>query len=158
MKALYRIETHRVAEPQAPKWGPVDSPTKAAQFITDRIGDLSREHYVAVYFGPDLTPIGYEIIGIGTTDGCHAHVRDIVGSALRLGCSRLVVGHNHPNGDLTPSPDDLRHTKALADGCTMFNITLLDAVIVNGDNHRSILQDAVRKTPADAVARLLGVS
>ena len=61
----------------------------------------------------------------------------IVGAALKMGASGIIISHNHPSGNAFPSTHDKAVTKQLKDGCKLFNITLLDHIIVTEDSYYS---------------------
>ncbi|HEX4341083.1 MAG TPA: DNA repair protein RadC [Polyangiaceae bacterium] len=74
--------------------------------------------------------LGATRIAQGGLHGCALTPRDVLRPALRDGGSAIVVIHNHPSGDPTPSPDDIKMTAALAVACDVVGIELLDHVVV----------------------------
>lgn len=66
----------------------------------------------------------------GGLHGCALTPRDVLQPALRDGASAIVVLHNHPSGDPTPSTDDVVMTRALAEACEVVGVPLLDHVVV----------------------------
>lgn len=73
---------------------------------------------------------GAHRVAMGGLHGCALLPRDVLRPALRDGASAMVLLHNHPSGDPTPSLDDLRMTRALADAARVVGVTLLDHVVV----------------------------
>jgi DNA repair protein RadC len=82
-------------------------------------------------------------VAAGGLHGMQVSVRDPLRFALREGASALVVVHNHPSGDPTPSLEDLRFTEQLAAAGDAVGTPLLDHVVVAGDRYRSMLDDGV---------------
>jgi DNA repair protein RadC len=78
----------------------------------------------------DSRLLGATRIAQGGLHGCALTPRDVLRPALRDGGSAIVVIHNHPSGDPTPSPDDIKMTAALAVACDVVGIELLDHVVV----------------------------
>jgi DNA repair protein RadC len=74
--------------------------------------------------------LGTTRIAQGGLHGCALTPRDVLRPALREGGSAIVVIHNHPSGDPSPSPDDIQMTSALALACEVVGIELLDHVVV----------------------------
>jgi DNA repair protein RadC len=109
----------------------IKEPADAAQFIRDVLPDNSREHFVALYLDGAHQVIGFSLISTGTANSCQVHPREIYQRAVLLGSVALVVGHNHPSGQLIPSEEDRRVTKALKSAGEVIGINLLDHVIVN---------------------------
>jgi DNA repair protein RadC len=82
-------------------------------------------------------------VASGGLHGIHVSVRDPLRFALREGASAMVLVHNHPSGDPTPSLEDLRFTEQLAAAADAVGTPLLDHVVVGGDRYRSMLDDGV---------------
>jgi len=77
-------------------------------------------------------------IAQGGLHGCALMPRDVLRPAVREGASAIILLHNHPSGDPSPSPDDLRMTLALRAACEIVGIALLDHVIVARDGATSL--------------------
>lgn len=73
-------------------------------------------------------------ITTGTASASAFHPRDFLRPAVRANASGIVLVHNHPSGDSSPSPSDIRITKTLSDACKIFEIRLLDHVIIGRRN------------------------
>ncbi|MDK9719546.1 MAG: DNA repair protein RadC [Rhodospirillales bacterium] len=73
----------------------------------------------------------------GTVDHTPVYPREIVKRALDLGASALILVHNHPSGDVTPSKDDVDMTKRIREGAEKLGITLFDHVIVSKSGETS---------------------
>ncbi len=82
-------------------------------------------------------------VAVGGLHGLHVSVRDPLRFALREGASAIVVLHNHPSGDPTPSIEDLHFTEQLRAAADVVGTPLLDHVIVAGKRHRSMLDDGI---------------
>lgn len=79
-------------------------------------------------------------IAQGGAHGCALSPRDVLAPAVREGASAIVLCHNHPSGDPTPSPEDLAMTRALATACEVVGIPLLDHVVVARSGARSVFE------------------
>jgi DNA repair protein RadC len=88
--------------------------------------------------------LGTTRIAQGGLHGCALTARDVLRPALRDGGSAIVVIHNHPSGDPTPSPDDIRMTEALAVACDVVGLELLDHVVVARGGASSLREAGVR--------------
>jgi DNA repair protein RadC len=75
----------------------------------------------------------------GTVDRADIFPREIIRRALDLGATGLVLAHNHPSGDPSPSPADLRITQAVIEAAKWFEIVLHDHIIVSRAGHVSLL-------------------
>ncbi len=82
--------------------------------------------------------IADEVQQSGTVDHTPLYPREVMKRALELGASALILVHNHPSGDPTPSRDDIELTKTLAQIGASLGVTLHDHLIVADDNHVSL--------------------
>ena len=78
-----------------------------------------------------------EVQGCGTVDHTPVYPREVVKRALELGASSLILVHNHPSGDPTPSKADIEMTREIAMAAGALNITLHDHIIVGAAHHAS---------------------
>jgi DNA repair protein RadC len=83
------------------------------------VAELARDHYLL-----------HTLISTGTQSASLVHPREVLGPALREGAAGVVLVHNHPSGDPTPSREDLRLTRQLADAATLLDVRLHDHVII----------------------------
>ena len=70
----------------------------------------------------------------GDIDAVDLPLRQVVAEALRLDAAGLIVAHNHPGGDATPSSEDIEATRILAETARRLDIRLLDHLIFAGEN------------------------
>ena len=77
-----------------------------------------------------------------------AEPRDIFGEALGAGASGIILIHNHPSGDTTPSPADLAVTRRIFEAGELLGIHLLDHIIVAGGNYRSLKAEGLINSSA----------
>lgn len=82
--------------------------------------------------------IADEVHSRGTVDHCPVYAREIIKRALELGATALIVAHNHPSGDPSPSAADIRTTKELAEAAKVLNIVLHDHIIIGKSGHISL--------------------
>lgn len=81
-----------------------------------------------------------EMIARGTVDAVAIYSREIIARALELGSSALILAHNHPGGDPSPSAEDVRLTKGLVIAAGAFDIQVHDHVIVATEGFSSMRQ------------------
>jgi len=82
--------------------------------------------------------IADEVQQTGTVDHTPVYPREVIKRALELSATALVLVHNHPSGDPTPSQADIRMTKAIVDIATPLGIAVHDHIIVGKSGHRSL--------------------
>ncbi len=96
-----------------------------------------REEFRILFLDKRNALIADEVQGVGTIDHTPVYPREIVRRALELGASALILAHNHPSGDPTPSAADIRMTKDIAAIAQPFGITVHDHLIVGRHGHSS---------------------
>jgi DNA repair protein RadC len=96
-----------------------------------------REEFRILFLDKRNALIADEVQGVGTIDHTPVYPREIVRRALELGASALILAHNHPSGDPTPSSADIRMTKDIAAIAQPFGITVHDHLIVGRHGHSS---------------------
>jgi len=99
-------------------------------------GDVERFH--VLYLDRKNRLISDERMGIGTVDHVPVYPREVIKRALILGASALILVHNHPSGDPTPSEADLAMTKEVQKGCRFLGLTLHDHIIVGAGHEVSL--------------------
>jgi len=113
---------------------PVTGPAELA-FQLKEIASADREHMVCIHLDTKNRPISRQVISIGTLNASLIHPREVFKAALLAGpgANGVIVAHNHPAGDLTPSPEDDEVTRRIARAGALLGIPLLDHVILAPD-------------------------
>ncbi|MBI2264454.1 MAG: DNA repair protein RadC [Armatimonadetes bacterium] len=107
----------------------VSSPEEAYHQVKE-LAPLKKEHFLALYLNAKNRLIHKEIVAIGSLYSNFVHPREVFSPALGIGTAAVVVAHNHPSGDPTPSPEDLALTKRLTEAGEILGIDLVDHLIV----------------------------
>ena len=107
----------------------ITQPEQVAGYLRRRVRDDAREHFVAIYLDGRHRPIADSVVSIGTATASLVHPREVFQPAIAVGACALLIGHNHPSGDVTPSAEDLDLTRRLAEAGRLLGVTLLDHVI-----------------------------
>ena len=89
-----------------------------------------QEHVLAFHLNGNHQVIGYRLVTIGLLNQCQIHPREVYQSAILDSCASIIVAHNHPSGDLTPSQQDIDITKRLQKAGEIIGIKLIDHLIV----------------------------
>jgi DNA repair protein RadC len=79
-----------------------------------------------------------EALWQGSVDEASVHVREVIARAIALGATALIVVHNHPSGDPTPSTQDIRLTRDLVEAGRHMKVTVHDHVIVGAAGRMSM--------------------
>ena len=109
----------------------------AARTLHALIGLTDREHFAALFLSGVHQVTGAHVVAIGGQHGIGTiEARTVFRAAIAACASGLVVGHNHPSGDPSPSPEDIATTAGLMTAGKVLGIPLVDHVIVTRDPGR----------------------
>ena len=116
---------------EAPEERPsVNSPADAAALVAYEMSALEQEHLRVILL--DIRNRVLEIVEIykGSVNSSQVHVGEIFKPAIRRNAPALIVVHNHPSGDPTPSPDDVAVTRVIAQAGKLLDVDVLDHMII----------------------------
>lgn len=105
------------------------------------IGFSNKEQVRGLYLNSRYELIHDEVLAVGTLTASLIHPREVFEPALRYGAVAIIIAHNHPSGDLSPTEADMKVTKQLIASGEVIGIELIDHLIIAGENYKSILQD-----------------
>lgn len=129
-----RVSYHPTTEALFKVRGPED----VAKFVRKILTDNSREHCVALYLNGSHSVACYSTVSIGTANLATVHPREVFQRAISCGAIALILCHNHPSGEVTPSDEDRRITLRLKEAGDLLAIPLLDHVIVTDNSFQSM--------------------
>jgi DNA repair protein RadC len=109
----------------------VRSPADAAALLMPEIGHLEQEHFVVLLLDTRNRVVGQEMLYKGSLNASHIRVGEVFREAIRRNCAAVLVGHNHPSQDCSPSPEDLALTRNLVEAGKTLDIDVTDHLIVS---------------------------
>lgn len=89
------------------------------------------EEFRIIFLNPKLVVIGEEVQQRGTVDQVTIHPREVIKSAILKGASAIILVHNHPSGNVTPSKSDIDITKKICNAAEAMNIRVIDHIIIS---------------------------
>jgi DNA repair protein RadC len=127
-----------VRQPDQPSPRILSDPEAAAFLGIDliRAADDDKEHFWAILLNAQNHYLMHTPVSTGTQSASLVHPREVLGPAVREGAASLILVHNHPSGDPTPSREDLRLTRQLAEAAKMLDLRLHDHIIVGNGSER----------------------
>jgi len=105
--------------------------------LTADIRRSNREHFVGFYLNSRNQVLRREIISIGSLNASIVHPREVFIPALAVSAASLILAHNHPSGDPSPSEEDLAITRRIAESGRLLGVELLDHVVVAREAYMS---------------------
>lgn len=120
-----------------------DTPDTAADYwrmhvATNPYFDPERECFVVILLNTRRRVRGHQFLTIGTMDTLLVHSRDVFRVAIISSAAAVLLMHNHPSGDPTPSEADIKVTRDLIRAGQLLKIDVLDHVIIGNSNHSSL--------------------
>lgn len=113
------------------------SPDQVRDMVCSRLGHLTKEEFWVILVDNQNRLIRFECVFRGTVDQTAAYPREILELALRHHASGLILVHNHPGGDPSPSRQDRTLTDSIARLASELGLRLLDHIIVTGQTYSS---------------------
>jgi DNA repair protein RadC len=96
-----------------------------------------REQFRALFLDRKNVMIADEVLSQGTVDHTPVYPREIVKRALELSASAMILVHNHPSGDPTPSRADIEMTRQIADAAKALGVAVHDHLVIGSKGHAS---------------------
>lgn len=116
----------------------INGPQDVAELIVGDMRYLDREHFKVVILNAKNRVEDLVTISIGSLDSSLAHPREVFKECVRRNCARVILVHNHPSGDPTPSDADIAITRRLASCGLILGIEVLDHIIVGDNRYKSL--------------------
>ncbi|MDD5629420.1 MAG: DNA repair protein RadC [Elusimicrobia bacterium] len=110
----------------------LDSPARVLEAVPEEVRAGRKEHLLAFYLNARSQLLLRETVSIGTLSASLVHPREVFSPAVANSAAGVIVVHNHPSGDCSPSPDDRDTTRRLCRAGEILGIPLLDHLIVAG--------------------------
>jgi len=111
---------------------------KVIDYCTAHIGFAAVEEFHLLFLDRKNALIADERQQRGTVDHTPVYPREVVKRAIELGASALIMAHNHPSGDPTPSKADIETTREVAKASALLGVTLHDHIIIGRNRHSSL--------------------
>jgi DNA repair protein RadC len=104
------------------------------------IGGREQEHLVVVLLDTRNRLLRTVEVYVGSLNTSLIRIGEVFREAVRANAAAVIVAHNHPSGDPSPSPEDIAVTRALVEAGRLLDIEVLDHLIIGKDRHLSLRQ------------------
>ncbi len=130
----------RVGAEHEPPPERIRGPGDVQRFYASRLRDLAVEEFHVLALGSQSQVLGDLLITRGILNSSLVHPREVFRAAIAEAAAGIIVVHNHPSGDATPSADDRAVTRQLVDAGRLLDVPVYDHVIVGGDRYVSFAE------------------
>ena len=122
-----------------PSMDSIHTPQDIAEIMRNvfHLHELAEETVYMVCLNTKGVPTAFFVIGKGTVNACYYSTREIFIQALLSSAVQIILCHNHPSGDVTPSAEDITMTGTVKAAGTLLNIPLKDHIIIGGYHYFS---------------------
>lgn len=110
------------------------SPESAVEALGSVMSEIDREVVAVINLKADGIPINASFVSVGTINAALTEPRELLKASLLSNAANVIMIHNHPSGNLTPSKQDISLTNRMIEVFSLMGMPLLDHVIVGGDN------------------------
>ena len=100
--------------------------------------DRRREHFVVIFLNARNQVIKKEEVAVGTLNASLVHPREVFYGAIGSSAAGVILAHNHPSGDITPSGEDIELTRRMVDAGEIIGIEVLDHIVLGKDRFLSM--------------------
>lgn len=118
------------------------------------LGKEDREKFYVLHLDAKNRIIAKELVSVGTLTNSLSHPREIFKGAILNNSASIILVHNHPSGDTSPSKEDIERTKRLIDAGNLIGIGILDHIIVGYNTYTSMMEKKICFSPDGAQKKL----
>ncbi len=122
---------------------PVRSPSDVGNLLIKEMRRLDKEQFRVVLLNTKNRMVGVELVSVGSLNESIVHPREIFKPAVRKSAAAVILAHNHPSGDPSPSPEDVDVTRRLIEAGRILGIEVLDHIVVGEERFVSMREAGV---------------
>ncbi len=115
----------------------INSPSVVYEVLKEYLEGADREKFVLLTLNTKNHITSITTVSVGSLSETTVHPREVFKTAILLNSASIIVCHNHPSGDSTPSKADINVTDRIKEGGKILGIELLDHIIIGDDNYCS---------------------
>ena len=135
---IYEAVAQRAARAKLEGRSLLASVETVVDYCRTRSAFIDREEFRVLFLNKKNGLIADERLGLGTVDHAPVYPREVMRRALELGAANLILVHNHPSGDPTPSPEDVKLTLQIAALAATMSVVVHDHLIIGRQGHSSL--------------------
>lgn len=138
---LEQVAIRMVEQPPLYSNEPMNNPDVAIRVMNEFLSQMDRELFCIVNLQADLTPINMNIVSVGSLNEALIYPREIFKSAILSNAHSMMLIHNHPSGNLTPSTSDIQTTARMQELGELMGISLVDHIITGRNGNYYSFRD-----------------
>ena len=142
IQAALELGRRLMAESHEERWQ-IRAPSDAAHILMPLIGHKEQELFAVLFLDTRNRVTAREILYQGSLNTSLVRIAEVFRGAVRRNCAALIVAHNHPSGDPSPSPEDVALTRRLVEAGKMLEIDVLDHLVIGENRYVSLRERAL---------------
>ncbi len=140
LKLQSALQRYCLKERMLGKGMPKITPDNAGEYVKDLFYGYAEEVFYLISLDAECRLISSNIVARGTTNATTVYPREVVKKAIETNAKYVIMAHNHPNGVLAPSENDVNTTKIISEALSFVSVRLLDHIIVAGERTVSLFK------------------
>jgi len=133
-----RISSKDIIKPRK-----ITSPQDVSDYMMEEMRDYKKEFFKTIMLDTKNNIICYEDISVGSLNSSIVHPREVFNRAIKRSSASIILVHNHPSGDPTPSKEDINITRRLIEAGQIIGIRVLDHIIVGNKKYISLKEEEI---------------
>lgn len=121
----------------------ISSPKDAVELLRKLLDGADREQFITCCIDTKNQPTSINVVSVGTLNSSLVHPREVFKTAILGNSSSVIVAHNHPSGDPSPSKEDIDITERLKEAGKIIGINVLDHLIIGENRYVSLKEKGV---------------
>jgi DNA repair protein RadC len=121
----------------------INSPGTAVTIVKKFLQDKDREYLIVLSLDTKNKVNALSVVSIGSLNSSIVHPREVFKIAILSNAASIIISHNHPSGDTTPSTEDLNITKRLKECGKILGIDLIDHIIIGNEKYLSFKEEGI---------------
>ncbi|MPN37272.1 hypothetical protein SDC9_184788 [bioreactor metagenome] len=121
----------------------INSPADAVDLGKKFLEDSDREQLVVCCLDTKNQPLALNVVSVGSINSSIAHPREVFKASILSNAASIIIFHNHPSGDPTPSNEDINITNRLKESGKIIGIDLIDHIIIGDDSFCSLKEKGI---------------
>ena len=141
LMAAFQLSRNMHREVAEKEFNYFKQPSDVAKIFIPMLGHEKKEVFAIALLDTAGKYMGSERITVGTLNASLVHAREVFKPAIKHSAASIILVHNHPSGQLTPSAEDLKITKQIVEAGKLLDITVHDHLIITQDSYVSLKED-----------------
>ncbi|MBS3908431.1 MAG: DNA repair protein RadC [Actinobacteria bacterium] len=139
IKYIQKLSLSVLRENTATRYQEISGPEDVYKLpFVQELAFLDRESFICIHLNTKHRAISYEVVSIGSLNSSVVHPREIFKGAILANAAAVILCHNHPSGDPTPSVEDVVVTGRIRDAGKIVGIEVLDHIVVGEKSFASL--------------------